>query len=205
MCSKMLLVALLLTGSAALAQSTSKDSPGLPRKTVRPLARLSYKSVGAVAYGDTTSQSSSICFELERDGHYRLARLTRLDGREIYQGNLSADDLSQVSEMLKSVEFTKPFGGGPVLRGSESLVAEISRNEETIHAHWLDPDRKQPFPAAVLKIVDWLQHFKVEDATRLDDNGLGTSSICPGWEEPLRPQSAKLECPYQQTPRSSGF
>ena len=205
MCSKMLLVALLLTGSAALAQSGSKDSPQLPRKTVRPLARLSYKSVGAVAYGDTASQSSSICFELEQDGHYRIARSMRPDGTELYQVNLSADDLRQVSDMLKSVEFTKPFRGGPVLRGSESFVAEITRNEETIHAHWLDPDRKQPFPTAVLKIVDWLQHFKVEDATRLDYRDLGTSSICPGWGEPLRPQSAKLDCPSRQAPRNGNF
>jgi hypothetical protein len=81
--------------------------------------------------------------------------------------------------MLKSVDFAKTFRGASVLRGSEPFVAEITRDEEAVHAQWLDPDRKQLFPTAVRKMVDWLPHFNVEDATLLDSNSLGRSSICP--------------------------
>jgi hypothetical protein len=189
---------LLLLAGFVTAQSSNKGQ-AFPR-SLKPMARFSFRSTGAIASGNTNPMRN-ICFSLDPDGTYLIARTTKWAGREVYQGKLTAEDMSRFTDMLKQVDFTnKPLGAGPVLRGSESFVAEVTRNEKTIHANWFDPDEREPFPAAVTRIIDWLQNFNVENAARLKDSELSTSAICPGWGEPLQPNSAAFECPNEATP-----
>ena len=184
--SKLLLAALVLS-SVALSQSrTQSQSKDLP------LARFSYQRVGAFTSNSNDHSSRNICFEVEPSGAYRISRETKL-GKEIYQGNLTSDELSQVKEMLQKLDFADQTArrAGRVLRGSESFVAETTRDEQTLRSRWFDPDREQPFPASVHALAKWLQDFDPENATRLPDTGLGTASVCPVWGQPLEPQSAR--------------
>jgi hypothetical protein len=186
--SKLLLAALVLSSVAFSQSRTQNQSKHLIFK--QPLARFSYQRVGRFASPNDHS-SRSICFEVEPSGAYRIARETTL-GKEIYQGDLTSDELSQVKEMLLKLDFADQTarGGRLVLRGSESFVAETTRDEQTLRSRWFDPDRKQPFPESVHVLTNWLQDFDPENATRLPDTSLRAASVCPVWEQPLEPQSA---------------
>jgi len=187
--SKVFLLPLLLACCAAFPQSSKENS--LPRRSVTPLARLSYAKTGAVQSGDPQG-SPNICFMLEQNGHYRIEKkITKSGGTEISQGLLSADEVSRVSQLLKNVASAEPTTGGWVQRGAERFIAEIQQDDQTRRLRWIDPDHTRPFPESVTRIVNWLQDFKTESSSF--SQTLPIPSVCPVWSEPLQPQSAKLE------------
>lgn len=185
--SRKSLLALLLTCCAAFAQSNKQDSSPVhpPVQRIRPLARLSFRSTYGV---DSRYQqgSPSICFMLERDGNYRMARRTSMQGDAEVSGVLSPDDLSQFNEMLSSAEAIKPTAGGWVQGGSETFIAEIHRDDQAVHVRWIDPDHTRPFPESIKRIVYWLQDFKPSKMSSSLQN-LPDLSICPTWSESLKP------------------
>jgi len=129
---------------------------------------------------------------LEQNGRYRIEKkITKSGGTEISQGLLSADEVSRVSQMLKSVAGAEPTTGGWVQRGAERFIAEIQQDDQTRRLRWIDPDHTRPFPESVTRIVNWLQDFKTESSSF--SQTLPIPSVCPVWSEPLQPQSAKLE------------
>jgi len=69
-----------------------------------------------------------VCFEVYRDGQYRISRAT-LRGTENLGGKLTPGQLNLLANLLKKVGFENK-GGGIVWQGSETLVAEIARDDE---------------------------------------------------------------------------
>lgn len=202
---KVLLVVLLLTFFAAFAQIDRKAPPQVLAR--RPLARLSYRSTYGIDRSEHTSPS--ICFRVEKNGDYRISRLTER-GMESYEGSLTSDQMSVVNDMLKGLERVKQSRGGAVYSGSEGFVAELDVNDEEPPAHvrWINPDHRNPFPESITRVVDWLQSFTPpQTAVSLSDSeGKSTDpilrdpSICPMWAQPAEPQSATFECPSTRAP-----
>ena len=78
--------------------SPSKAEPGAI------LARLSYTSTYLVVRGKE-NHLHSICFEMYRDGHFRMARTTSNAAAENREGMLSEDQLDLIGKMLTKLDF----------------------------------------------------------------------------------------------------
>ena len=155
-----------------------------------PVARLSYHTTYDVHWRE--AHYSQVCFALYRGGNYRLSRTTK-DDRETLQGTLSQDQLNRIRKLAGSL---RPQTRDNVLvyQGSESFVAQVIRNGNTVSYEWIDPDHRQPFPDAANSIVDWLQDFKAEGASPLDLRELSEQPICPPASEKwVQPTVASLQ------------
>ena len=80
-------------------------------------------------------------------------------------GILTQDQLGAVTQLMKRLDF-ESSGGGVIGNGSESFVAEIVRGNETIRYLWVDPDHQRPFPDSAVAIINWLQGFTPQGASR---------------------------------------
>jgi len=152
------------------------------------LARLSYDST-YVTEERGQPHFSRICFEVYRDGRYRISRMA-LGRTENLRGTLSEEQLSNVGSFLKKVDFDSK-GGGIVRQGSETFVAEIVRGRKTARFIWVDPDHHRPFPDAAESVIRWLQEFKAQGATALTAPESSTMQICPRMSDrPVQPVAA---------------
>jgi hypothetical protein len=126
------------------------------------LARLSYESSPVVQREGVRD----ICVAVSRDGEYRVVRLPQDGPTERFEGRMSSEQIQQLKKLLQSGEFQNLSGshGGLIRQDAETFGAEIARRDDgTQRLHWLNPDGKNPFPAAVSKVVDWLKHFDPTD------------------------------------------
>src|SRR5438552_12269501 len=152
------------------------------------LARLSYDST-YVTEERGQPHFSRVCFEVYRDGRYRISRMA-LGRTENLRGTLSEEQLSNVGSLLKKVDFDSK-GGGIVRQGSETFVAEIVRGGQTARFIWVDPDHHRPFPDAAESVIRWLQEFKAQGATALTAPESSTMQICPRMSDrPVQPVAA---------------
>ncbi len=179
------LVATLAMFTLGIASAQSKEHRPL-------LARLSYRTSYAVDGRDRKQFYPQICFALYVSGEYRLSRVTN-DGSESFQGSLSEGELSRVRKMLETLG-PESSEGGIIRRGSESVIAEVVSDTETMRYVWVDPDHERAFPGSVMTIVNWLQNFKTEGASPITIRELSEQPICPPASgKPVQPVVAGLE------------
>jgi len=172
---------LVFVAGACFAQVKSRNSHEL-------LTRISYRSTYGVDWREQKS-SPQICFALYRDGHYRLSRMTE-SGTRGFQGTLSDNMLSRLSEILKKLDAQRREDG-IIWQGSESVMVETAGKADRYA--WVDADHRRPFPESVLDLVHWLQGFKAQDAAPLNLRDLSDQPICPpASEKPLHPTVAAL-------------
>jgi hypothetical protein len=174
-----------LNSSAASAQSKEHSSDDL-------LARLSYSSTYLRDVNDDHSQQ--ICFVLYRDGYYRITGKIRntQDGVENLQGTLSPEQLTRLRTLLNSLP-SRTSEIGAIRKASESLPAEVVRDDKTVHFVWIDPDHERPLPDSAIRVVNWLQDFKAQDSSPLTLRELSDQPICPSAsEKPLHPVVASV-------------
>lgn len=174
------LVAILFASSSLFAQVSTK--PGIYHfHDPALLARFSYDN-SAITQIDG---SGHICMAVFRDGAYRVLRT--MDGKNQYlQGKMSSEKLEQLKALLVSPQFRDMSGyrGGLIRKESESFGAEISmpgwkREEDarTFRLQWINGDGENPFPAAMGKVVDWLQDFEPTGGRQFDPNEF--PNVCP--------------------------
>jgi hypothetical protein len=149
------------------------------------LARLSYDST-YVSEERGQQYSSRLCFEVYRDGHYRISRVTK-KGTENLGGTMPQEQVSQLANLVKKIDFDSK-GGGIVRLGSETFVAEIARGDKTRRYIWVDPDHHRPFPDPATDVIQWLQDFKAQGATPLTASERSMMQICPRMSDnPVQP------------------
>jgi hypothetical protein len=176
------------------ADQRQRDQRRLPEENPKNLlARLSYDST-YVAEEKGQPHFSRLCFEVYRDGRYRISRMA-LGRTENLGGTISQDEVSHVADLLKKVDFENK-GGGIVRRGSETFVAEIMREGRSARYIWVDPDHRRAFPRAAQDLIEWLQDFKAQGARPLTAPEVSTMQICPRMTDtPLQPVAARgAEC-----------
>ncbi len=162
------------------AQSGPADDQG----PTTVMARLSYSNTYVTVSGQ--QRSPGICFEVYRNGRYRLARNTDGATRTL-GGTLTQDESAAFTQLMKKLDFENG-GGGVIRNGSESFVAEIVRGNETKRYLWVDPDHQRPFPDSAVSIIDWLQGFTPQGASPVTVPELSTDPICPRASfRPLQP------------------
>ena len=114
----------------------------------------------------------------------------RITGKPLRaQGKLPAEQFQQLKKSLDSKGFRnlpQPYGGGVILQDAESFAAELPGPWEfTDHAladhtqrlRWLNADGKNPFPAAIAPVVNWLKHFEPKDGTPFEYTEF--QDVCP--------------------------
>ena len=154
----------------------------------RVLARISYHGT-YMAYLNDDNHSPRICFEVYRSGHYRITRMMKNSGAGNFGGELTADQMDQVTKMVRSLDFDST-DGGLVRKGSELFVAEVANGDEVKRHLWMDPDHQRPFPDSAAKIIRWLQNFDARRASPITVPEMSTDPICPrASEKPLQPAS----------------
>lgn len=175
--------------ASSFSQTNSPHNP--EQGTV--LARLSYASTYLVV-GNEEKYLPSVCFEVYRDGHYRIVRATTKGAHENRAGKLSQDQFETISKMLMQLDFSS--GPGAVIRkGSESFVAEVPNGAEERRLLWVDPDHQRPFPDSVAKVIGWLRSFNSEEAVPFQRLELSTDPVCPRISPtPLLPANWRLSC-----------
>jgi len=163
------------------------------------LARMSFTSSWVTSRFESFPQ---ICISVDRSGQYQMRRVTMkgnaefVEGTphtELLQGTLPPRELKKLEMMLHDPEFrTLPkSGGGILLKGAETFVAEVPRASGAQRVVVSDTDRENPFPPSAQRIVNWLQRFKAEGAEPLDVSAL---DICPsGALQPVKPDTALLQ------------
>ena len=97
----------------------------------------------------------------------------------------------QIEALLNSPSFRAltSQGGAVVVRsGSESFMAEVSREDGVQRLLWMNPDREDPFPQAAAQVVDWLQRFEPKHGERFVDAEF--PEVCPQLGPGVRPSFA---------------
>jgi hypothetical protein len=164
----LLTTAILLVASCSIAQERYRSpDPDL-------MARLSYDDSGVVRQGNVRH----VCVAVSRDGDYRIVRSLDDGQTQRLHGKMPKEEFRQLTKLLGAAEFRNLSGdhGGLIRQDAESFAAEIplrdGRHEdgagnwlehEAWRLQWLNPDGESPFPAAVSKLVDWLQAFQPKD------------------------------------------
>lgn len=185
---------ILQASSFGQADSAQKPEQGAV------LARLSYTSTYfRVANANEEKYLPSVCFELYRDGQYRIVR-TAAKGApqrpgpraENRAGKLSQDQFDTIRRMLTQLDFpSSPWG--VIRKGSESFVAEIPNGAEERSLLWVDPDHQRPFPESAAKVIAWLRSFThSQDATPFNVPQITTDPLCPRISQtPLQPANSR--------------
>jgi hypothetical protein len=163
----LLIVSFLLISFGALAQEQAIE----PSNEVDLLARLSYESSRVVS----PPEARNVCVAVARDGEYRIVRSGDYGQSQRLRGNMSKEQLQQLTELLGAAEFRAVSGDhqGLIRQDAEVFVAEIpgpvrervdgSRqwmDRDVWRLQWLNADDESPFPSSVAKVVDWLRHFE---------------------------------------------
>ncbi len=193
LCPKMLFAtALLLTASGAIAQERYRSNSPDPEL----VARLSYDNSGPVRHGDM----HHLCIAVFRDGEYRMVR--SWDERPIQwlQGKMAKEESRQLFKLLQSAELRSLSGTheGLIREQAESFGAEIpvgdqlrdggaddktpggtedGAKHDAWRLQWVNGDGKNPFPASVSKVVDWLRSFQPKGGTAFDYDDY--PDVCP--------------------------
>ena len=164
-----------ISGKSLLTASVMLLSVGLwGQQPYQPkmLARLSYDN-------SAMSQSESVrhvCVAVSADGWYRFVR-TMDDGQALRaQGKLPVEQFEQLKKSLDSRTFRKlPQSYGVlILQDAEIFAAELPGTVEfdgtdhvltdrTRRLRWLNADGENPFPAAIIPLVNWLKRFEPKD------------------------------------------
>jgi hypothetical protein len=182
-CSKTLLsVAILLVASSSIAQERyHPPDPNL-------MARLSYDNSGVVHTGIVRH----ICVAVSVDGDYRIVRSLDDGQAERLHGRLPKEEFRQLKMLLGATDFRNLSGDhrGLIRQEAESFAAEIPLGDqhredgtqnwfdrEAWRLQWLNADGASPFPAPVLKLADWLQHFQPKDGTSFEQSEY--PDVCP--------------------------
>ena len=199
------IVSVFLASALAWGQTQMNASTSVPVRTSL-LVRMSFASTWEEQ--DGFGNSPQICFSVDRTGHYQMRRLTKLrrsikkDNAEIIEetlipelirGTLPPNELAKLEKLLEDPEFLRLSGPVPNLlrEGAETLVAEVPRENGVQRVVASDADRANPLPRSASEIVNWLKHFKAENAEPLD---VSTQDICPSRAvQPVRPTNALLE------------
>lgn len=162
----LLTAAILLVASCSIAQERYRSpDPDL-------MARLSYDDSGVV-------RVRHVCVAVSRDGDYRIVRSLDDGQTQRLHGKMPNEEFRQLTKLLGAAEFRNLSGdhGGLIRQDAESFAAEIPSLRDGWHQdeagnwveheawrlQWLNPDGESPFPAAVSKLVDWLQGFQPRD------------------------------------------
>jgi hypothetical protein len=184
----------ILITSCLIASALAWGQDAQVNESSSAFVRVSFTSF---ILGDSRSYRK-ICFSFDRTGHYELERVTmkvstkRSQGSPVYnssvsgpshtelvQGSMFAGDLQKLEKLLADSDFMKVTASTPEMtalqKGSEDFVAEVPRENGVQRVAMRDADGENPFPRSVQEIVNWLQHFKAENAKPL--NVLG--GICP--------------------------
>ena len=183
---------IVLIAAFAFLNSPTSSAQSKEHSTDDLLARLSSSSTYLRDVNDNHSQQ--ICFVLYRDGYYRIAGKIRntQDGVENLQGTLSPEQLTRLRTLLNSLP-SRTSEIGAIRKASESLTAEVVRDDKTAHFVWIDPDHERPLPDSAIRVVNWLQDFKAQDSSPLTLRELSDQPICPSAsEKPLRPVIASV-------------
>jgi hypothetical protein len=176
---------LLIASCLAGAQSDKIKDDGL-------LARLSYRSEGAVADSRFDNGYPQICLAVYRSGFYRISRLLQGASQNL-EGFLSPEQFADFNRTVNQIDFRSYGDGLRYLGGSESLVAEVVRDGKTKRYVWVDPDQRNPFPKSAVNAIDWLRHFRTQGATPFTYHELSDMPVCPAAaEKPVRPTVARL-------------
>jgi hypothetical protein len=152
----------------------------------RVLARLLYDS--GMSQGEGLRHE---CISVSKDGYYRIVRTT--DNGQILraQGKLPEEQFEQLKKSLDSKGFQKlsqSYGGGIILQEAEIFAAELpgpvefdgtdyAMKDHTRRVRWLNADGGNPFPAAIVTIVDWLKHFAPKDGKAFEEAEF--QDVCP--------------------------
>ena len=168
------LAAILFVSSNLYAQVYHSDNLSL-------LARLAYNN-SAMTQPDTAAH---ICIAVFSDGGYRILRT--VDGKTKYlQGKLASEKLEQLKNLLVSPQLrdTSENHGGLIRKEAESFGAEISmpgrqseKGDRTFRLQWVNGDGDNPFPAAMAKVVNWLQDFEPTGGHEFDPDEF--PNVCP--------------------------
>jgi hypothetical protein len=183
-CSHMsLTTALLVAASISIAQEPYH--PHVPDPDV--LARLSYDVSGVVRPGNVRH----VCIAVSRDGEYRLVRSTGSGPTKRLHGKMPQEEFNQLSDLLGAAELRNLSGyhGGVVRQEAETFGAEIpvgdrshldrtqQRPEPAWRLQWMNGDGRNPFPAAVSRLVDWIEQFQPKDGNTFEYSDY--PEVCP--------------------------
>jgi hypothetical protein len=162
----------------AAAQSQEQDSKSPRQQISDVVTRIAYRST----YWTEGQRLRQACFALYHNGYYQLLRITQNGPRESLQGYLDQNQMVPLASMLKNIDFGRSRGGA-VLRDSEVLMADIANDNEIVRHAWLDPDRRNPLPESGVRIVNWLQSFKPQNASPF--NPREPADVCPAgrWQQ----------------------
>jgi len=139
------------------AQSGPADDQG----PTTVMARLSYSNTYVTVSGQ--QRSPRICFEVYRNGRYRLAGIRTVPQEPLVAHSHRTSQLRSLS-LMKKLDFENG-GGGVIRNGSESFVAEIVRGNETKRYLWVDPDHQRPFPDSRSALLTGCQGFTPQGAS----------------------------------------
>ncbi len=163
----------------AAPQSQEQDSKRPAQRINDVVTRIAYRST----YWTEGPHLRQACFALYRDGYYQLLRITQNGTTEILHGYLNQNEMIPAN-MLKNLDF-ESSRGGTVLRDSEVFMADIAYDNKIARHTWLDPDHRRPLPESAVRIVNWLQSFRPQDASPFTPRELAEQSVCPAgrWEQ----------------------
>ena len=164
-----------ISGKPLLSASVVLLSVGLwGQQLYQPkvLARLSYDS-SAMSQGEGVRH---VCVAVSADGWYRIVRTVDHGENVRAQGKLPAEQFQQLKKSLDSRGFRKlpQSYGGLILQGAEIFAVELpgavesdgadhALTDHTQRLRWLNADGENPFPAAIVPVVNWLKNFEPKD------------------------------------------
>jgi len=188
-----LVPALLILASISIAQEPYH--PYNPDPDV--LARLSYDVSGVIEPGNLRH----VCIAVSRDGEYRIVRSTGSGPTERIHGQMPNVEFDQLSELLGARDFrslsgyhggvirqqARTFGAEIPIRGGSQLERSRPWPAPAWHLQWMNGDGRNPFPASVSGVVDWMKRFHPKDGETFE---YADYDVCPGGGLRLLPSVA---------------
>ena len=152
------------------------------------MARLSYDDSGVVIRPGNVHH---VCIAVSRDGEYRIVRSTGLGPTERRHGTMPKEEFNQLSELLRAPEFRNLSGyhGGIVRQEAQTFGVEIPLRdraqvdrsqqwpETAWHLQWMNGDGRNPFPASISRVVDWIRRFQPKDGKTFEYTDY--PDVCP--------------------------
>ncbi len=170
MTSKKMYIAILCF--VILQHLVAQSADGIP-------SRFSYFSTYPTVSGQ--QRSPAVCFELYQSGRYRIMR-SRNGARETLGGTLNLDQLGAFAVLANGLDFDNNQGVFLIRQGSESFEGEGWRwfnHQKRLRYMWVNPDHQRPFPKSAVNIINWLQNFTAQVASRIVVPEVGGDPICP--------------------------
>lgn len=174
-----------VAGFNGVAQSAKSDSDAI-------VARLSFHSGEMVIDWRYQKNYPQICLAVYQSRYYQISRLTER-GSQTLEGTLSEEDFASLKEMLNKVNFRSEGGGIQYLQGTESVIVEVVRHNETMRHFWVNPGGRNPLPKSAIKVVEWLENFQAPGATPFKHFEASDIRICPSMNENPLPLTSSLD------------